>query len=293
MTNIPLVIALGLLSTIQVHLAKGMQRQGIEGLVEVKARLSRAASPQEKTRKPLIYLVGVALNQVVFVYALLAQPFGPPALFTSVFGVGLVALMIYSAVVLKEPLRRRDWIGSVLIILGTLVIGIENLAQSAVARGVTQTPHLFLALAFLAVTLGVLSMFALKNGSVELIAVVFGLCAGSLGSLDPFLKGVAQNIDGVSRVIPVSWLGRGILAVSFLIGFLAFLVTQWGFARRARASLLVPFYNSAYILLPLILQFVWLPDYPLSSLMVVGVCLVIGGVFLMKPPGRYGPIKPN
>lgn len=37
MTNIPLVIALGLFSTIQLHLAKGMQRQGIEGLSEIQA----------------------------------------------------------------------------------------------------------------------------------------------------------------------------------------------------------------------------------------------------------------
>jgi hypothetical protein len=58
--------------------------QGIEIYDRIQARLKGTGEPLPgDARKPAIYVAGVILNQVEFVYAILAQPFGPPALFTS------------------------------------------------------------------------------------------------------------------------------------------------------------------------------------------------------------------
>jgi len=105
MTNLPLVILLGVISTIQTHLAKALERQGIDVFEQVKARLQRNGNKIAGCiRKPVIYTIGFILNHTVFIWAILAQPYGPPALFTSMFGVGLVFMLLYAIMVMKEKI---------------------------------------------------------------------------------------------------------------------------------------------------------------------------------------------
>lgn len=293
MTNIPLVLLLGTISTIQVHLAKALERQGIEALGQIRARLQKNGQPVEGgLKKPIIYTIGVILNNTIFIWSTLAQPYGPPALFSSVFGLGLVFLMVYAATVLKEKIIRREIAGAAAIVLGTLAIGYENIARAeTMDRFTMNLLPFFLALGiWLTLSLAFIAS-ASRLGDLRLIAIAFGLLSGSLGSLDPFCKGVGQNYGGSSSILPSTAVGMAIFAASFVLGFLGFVITQIGFAKKARASLLVPAHNAAYIGLPVLWQIVLLPGYRPTWLASFGMVLILAGVVAMGAVGRRGAHK--
>jgi drug/metabolite transporter (DMT)-like permease len=295
MTNIPLVLLLGIISTIQTHLAKALERQGIEVFEQIKAKLQRSGQPVEGgLKKPVIYTIGVALNNTLFIWATLAQPYGPPALFSSMFGVGLVFLMVYAAAVLKERITRREMAGAAAIVLGTLAIGYENIARAdTMDRFTMDLDALFLALGIWLVLSLAFVVTASRSRDLRLIALAFGLLAGGFGSLDPFFKGVGQNYGGPSGFLPSNAIGTVIFSASFVIGFLAFVVTQIGFAKKVRASLLVPAYNAAFIGLPVLWQVLLLPGYRLSWLTALGLALILAGVAAMQAIGRRGSHEPG
>jgi len=283
MTNIPLVLLLGLISTLQTHLAKALERQGIEVFEQIKAKLQKTGQPVESgLKKPLIYTIGLFLNNTVFVWAVLAQPHGPPALFTSVFGMGLVFLMGYAALVLKEKISGRELLGAAAIVTGTLVVGFENISRPEADRFAMNLTPMLLALAVWLTLSLVFVLASLRTGSLHPTALAFGLLAGGLGSLDPFFKGIGQNYGGQPGLLPSNVTGAIFFASSFVVGFLAFVTTQIGFARKVRASLLVPAYNAAFIGLPVVWQSFLLPGYRIAWGTATGLLLVIGGVVGMQ-----------
>jgi drug/metabolite transporter (DMT)-like permease len=278
MTNIPLVILLGIVSTVQNHLAKALERQGIEVFDQIKAKLWGSGQVHGGANKPLIYTVGLILNNTVFIWAVLAQPYGPPALFSSMYGIGLVFLMIYAVTVLKEKVTPLEAIGAAAIVAGTLVIGVENIGRADMDRFQMNLRIMLVALGvWLALSLAFL-VIAGRRQDLRLAALAFGNLAGGLGSLDPFFKGVGQSYGGSPGLLPSNALGTAIFASSFVLGFLAFVITQIGFARKVRASLLVPTYNAVFIGLPVLWQTLLLPAYQPSWMTILGLILIVGGV---------------
>jgi drug/metabolite transporter (DMT)-like permease len=282
-TDIPLVLILGILSTIQTHLAKALERQGIEVFEQIKARLQKSDQVVEDgLKKPVIYTIGFILNNTLFIWSTLAQPYGPPALFSSMFGMGLVFLMGYAAFVLKEKTTRLELGGAAAILAGTLIIGIENISRPEIDRFTMNLTAMLVALgAWLTFNL-VLAILTSRTANLHLIALAFGTLAGGLGSLDPFFKGVGQNYGGQPGILPSNPIGTIFFGASFVIGFLAFVVTQFGFARKVRVSLLVPAYNAAFIGLPVAWQAFLLPNYRLTWTTLAGLLLIIGGVVGMQ-----------
>lgn len=283
MTNIPLVLLLGILFTIQAHLAKALERQGIEVFEQIKAKLQKTGQPVDGgLKKPVIYTVGLILNNTLFVWSTLAQPYGPPALFSSMFGMGLIFLMAYAAFVLKEKITRLELAGAAAIVSGTLVIGIENIARTGMDRFSMNVNAMLAAQAVWLVLSIAFVIASLRSSNLAVVALAFGTLAGGLGSLDPFFKGVGQNYGGQPGLLPSNLVGTIFFTSSFVVGFLAFVVTQIGFAHKVRASLLVPAYNAAFIGLPIIWQVFLLPNYHLTWMTAVGLLLIICGVVAMQ-----------
>lgn len=293
-TSAILVVLLGLVSTTQNHMAKALERQGISVLEVLKARFSRREGrgtqkrPAGESRVGLVYVTGLILNHTVFVYHLLIAPLGGnTALYTSMYGVGLVVLLLYSTRVMEERLSHRELLGVLAILGGTLLVGIDGISRPAPNMGNMDMNGTLAALALLLAACACLLAAGLRNGTEQGIGLAFGLTAGALGTLDPFLKGVAQT-EGGGRLTPGSITGWVLLVSSFLIGEVAFLVTQWGFYRRARANILVPALNSSYIGVPVVLQSILLPGYVLSPPTFTGLVLIMSGFLLVRGLGR-GP----
>jgi hypothetical protein len=285
-----LVILLGIASTTQTHLAKTLERQGIETWDLIRAKFERTG--QEiggKVRKPLIYSLGLILNHTTFIYHLFIAPLGGnPALYTSMYGLGMVALLLYSTRVMKEEISRPELAGAVAICLGTLTIGIEGIFRPFPDMATMELGTTVVSALMLLGLGGVLLLVGLRNGTPNVIGLAFGLCAGMCGSLDPFLKVVGQTAGGGGPFTPGSVGGWIVLGSSFLIGELAVVVTQWGFYRRARANILVPAYNCTYVAVPVILQALLLPGYALYWVTIVGLGLIMAGFVCMRGfrPGK-------
>ncbi len=207
---------------------------------------------------------------------------GTPALYTSMFGIGLVALLVYSTKFMKENITRLEVTGAILIVLGTLTIGVEGIFRPAVEMAHMNVVGTVAAVCMVLGLGGVCMTLTSKKGTQDAIGLTFGLFAGACGGLDPFLKAVGQSQGGANHAVPHTALGWTLFAGSFVVGFLAFMITQWGYVRRARASVLVPAYNCTYVGLPVILQVLLLPGYGFYWTTAAGIGLIMLGIVLMR-----------
>jgi drug/metabolite transporter (DMT)-like permease len=283
--NPGLVILFGLLTTIQLHIAKAMERQGIEIFDQLRAKLKGTPTEdpaKQGIKKPAIYIIGLILNNTTIVYTLAAQLYGPPALYTSTFGVGLVALMAYSHFVLHESISKREWWGSILIVVGTIIIGIEGTCRPAYDISQISVGFAATLLLIFSIAAGIAMGIAYLKNHPLMTGLVFGFVAGAFGGLDAVYKNIAQNLSGTPTLLPQSGLAWVFFVISFIIAGLAFIFTQWGFARQARASILVPAYNCMYILVPMIFQLILIPEFVLFLSSYIGIGLVLIGIWLMQ-----------
>lgn len=276
-------VLFGLLFTVQLHLAKALERQGIEIFDQIRARLKKEELEGEGgLKKPAIYVVGLVLNNTVVFYQVFSAGLAGDAsapVFSSMFGVGLVALMLYSHFVLREGVSRPEWVGSAVLVAGTVVAGVEGATREAVEYVESDVGHYFLVVAVLLAALGVAWSFSIKTRSGTGLA--FGLFAGACGGLDVATKALGQGLgqEGAG-LLPTTPLGWAIFVGSFAPATTAFLVTQWGFARKAKASRLVPAYNSTYVVVPLAVQVLVKPAYVVTWTTALAVCLVVAGIVL-------------
>ena len=95
------------------------------------------------------------------------------------------------------------------------------------------------------------------------------------------MKGIGQSVGTEIHLIPHTSVGWLIFLASFLFGAVAFLFTQFGFYKHARASTLVAFHNITLILNPLLLLKLSLPGFTLTRLQFSGVLVVVAGILLM------------
>jgi drug/metabolite transporter (DMT)-like permease len=280
--NIWLGMLFGVIGTVLLHLAKAMERQGIEIFAQIKARLTNTESRVEGgAKKPVIYMVGFILNQTIMFWMMLGTMFAPPTYYTSVFGLGLVALMIYSAKVLKEEIKRIEYIGSIVLIAGTLILGYDGVRQGSLEMStINVTLALTIILTFFAIG-WIIVLIVKRKGTPNLIGVVFGIFAGGSGCFDPVLKGIGQT-QGSTGFLPSTGLGWIVFLISFAFAATSFWVTQWGFARNAKASVLVPCYNTLYLINPILVLTFTLPGFLFSGITVIGIVTTSIGIILMQ-----------
>ncbi len=277
MWEILIVLLIGIADTVQLHLAKSMQRQGIEIFDQIRAKVKKEHLEIEgKVKKPVIYLAGIVLNNIEPVWLIVANIFGVyPALVTSMFGIGLVVLMAYSVKVLHEPVNRREASGAAVIIGGTLMLGVEAFFRPEYDEAAISTGASYLFVAVFAVVAATTIAVASRKKDVRTMGFAFGIAAGGFGGQDIIFKMLGQN--DMNSI--VGWM---VFASSFAIAFLAFFFTQLGFARKAPASVLVPAYDVAYVLVPILFQALLLPGFQIWPSTVLGAATIVAGIALMR-----------
>jgi len=265
----------GIISTMILHLAKAMERHGIE-------IFSKKKSFKEKGKKPLIYIIGVALNNTIIIWQIIGTTFASAAVFSSVFGLGLILLMIYSHYILHEVVIKQELIGATLIIIGTTFIGILYIIEPPVTGAIVY-PNFFIILIIIAIVFSILISFSWKTKIG--IAFIFGAVAGTLGGMDNVFK--RMGLSSSNFIEAFAGIFRGellsiIFLISFFLGFLAFILTQVGFAKGADASKLVPMYNSLYIIAPIVFELIIIENTTVSIGLILSVALIVVGIFLMN-----------
>jgi len=286
MSNSIIAILLGIIGTMLYHISKGMQRQGIEIIDRFRDKITGKTIPgtsysEKNRRNNIIYITGVIMNNSLTVFIILANRYAPTSYFTSMFGIGLVALMFYSARILHEPIKGIEYFGSAVLITGTVVLGIEGIGRPCLDVSMINIKAVWVIVGIFLPSIIVCMYFAYRSGRPYVIGIVFGLFTGGVASLDPIFKGIGQNL-GSAGFFPSSGMGWLIFSISFIFATAAFTVAQWGFYKKAQTSVLIPSFNSMYVTMPIIIQGFALPDFKITYITGAGLILVVTGIFLMQ-----------
>jgi len=273
--SVILGLIFGIVNTLVLHLAKAMERHGIE-------IFSRKKSFKEKGKKPLIYIIGFALNNTIVIWQIIGTTFASAAVFSSVFGLGLILLMLYSHYILHEEIDIPELIGAILIIIGTTMVGFFYIMEPQIT-GTINYVNFFVLILIMIVLFSVLIGFSWKTKIA--VAFIFGAVAGTLGGTDNVLKRIGLTssnfIEAFAGVFQLE-LDSFIFLFSFLAGFFGMILTQIGFAKGADASRLVPMYNSLYIVAPVLFELLIINGATLSIGIIFSIIVIIVGVFMMN-----------
>ncbi len=302
---------IGVLGTIVLHLSKGMMRHGV-------TLVQRARSQDIKTRRAawVFYTAAIILNHTNPVWIIWANLYAAPAYYTSMYGIGLIALFAYSVVVLRETILARHVLGAMAIVIGTVALGtvpirlpvpmIHDIDRSRALTVLAGT--LLAAFAFLAVQLTlsragreryrVIDEGLSPASDIPQISVApagqsrtsfelaFGITAGLLAASDPLLKAIGQASTGASTVLPTSpgaWLA---FVASFVAAFAAFLVTNWGYFYGCRAAVMIAAASATYVTIPIVVQLAALPGFMIGGIGWFGVVAINLGVLGITIPRR-------
>jgi drug/metabolite transporter (DMT)-like permease len=268
----------GLIGTVQVHLAKALERQGIE-------IFSKEKSFKEKGKKPLIYIIGLALNNTIFIWQMLGTQYSTASVYSSMFGLGLIVLMLYSYFVLKEEISRRSALGIALIIFGTTLVGIIQILEPPTTEILLFSNFIILCV-IIFIFFFILIIFFIRMKLA--VSFIFGLVSGSMGAIDNVFKRIGLKA-GFSEIFNLSTFP--IFMLSFVIGLSALIITQFGFAKGADASKLVPISNSFYIITPIYFELIIILGASISIFKIFAIIIIIAGILLMDIYKRNTSVK--
>ena len=270
-------MAIGIVGTSTIHLSKGLMRQGLSGLQGVAGGRSRT-----------IYATGVLMNFTNPLWVILANRFAPTVFYTSMYGLGLLPLLLFSRIALGERLRKQQYIGSMVILAGTLLVGAGNALGGTPSLYNADRVLLLRAAAgwlLIAPTMALL----LRGPGIRMQEFLFGIAAGGLAALEAVIKGVSQAGAEANTLLPQSpdaWL---LFTVSFVGAAGAFGMIQWSYLRGCRASMMGSIYDVAYVGVPLLLTTLIVENGALGALRLTGVSLLALGVLTVGRSPKPSP----
>jgi|GEM_PF-3219098 len=236
MVNLTLGLAIGILAGAMFSVGMALQKKAAAALPAIESQ--RAAQNVRNFLSNRTWLLGIILATAQWYVSLLAVPLLPLSLFSSLMGVNLAILAVFSHFYLKEPLRRTELGGITAIIAGVIALGFRTHRLSAKITLAEMTalfsrPRAILYTVFLmagvVLPIGLSRIRKTARGDVA-----YGLAAGFLLAIGQiyskaFMSGFndGQNLAAAARTVPW-WLFILLLAVGNLGNMV---VTQYGFQK--------------------------------------------------------------
>jgi drug/metabolite transporter (DMT)-like permease len=246
MSDFTLTLLYGLSGHIVSNLGLGIQKSGAGALSAGRAlATSRAAQG-----KLVLWLVGLALYGLGTVLVFQALSLGQAALVSSISGVGLAALAVYSALVLREPIDRRVLAGIGLIILGTALIGLFG--RAAPAEFQFNRAALVIYLAALAAAAGLAFAWSRRANQRRLTGFSLAFLAGVMGGSALLFHKAAAGLCAfdVTEAASVGCLARmPYFYLGFIVGTVALGVIQYAYQFGAAIEI-VPAFAGTLLLTP-------------------------------------------
>lgn len=271
-----IAMTIGVLGTSTIHLSKGMMRMGIGRL---------RADGGDRRRAKAIYVVGVLMNFTNPLWVILANRFAPTVYYTSMYGLGLLPLLLFSRFMLGERLHRSQYAGILVIVAGTLLVGAGNLMGGKPSLyGADRTLLVSVALGWL--VLAPLVAILVRRRNIGVQELFFGVFAGGLAALEAVVKGVAQAGAVENTFLPQTPATWWLFGASFLGAAGAFGMIQWSYLRHCRASMMGSIYDVAYVAVPLLLTVAIVDGTTLGAWRAAGIAVLAAGVVAVgRAPG--------
>jgi len=122
MVNLPLGLFIGILAGAMFSIGTVLQKKAAAALHKIESQTGKQNIKNFLSSKT--WLMGVILTTAQWYIGLLAMPLLPLSLFSSLMGVNLAILVVFSYFYLKEPVKRTELIGIAAIIAGVVVLGL-------------------------------------------------------------------------------------------------------------------------------------------------------------------------
>jgi len=261
-------LALGISGSIMMNVGKGIQKQKIAVL-----KKGRQMFFPPHRRDFIIWLTGILITSAAApIYSASFKFTDKSSIISSLSGIGLVALLIYAGLVLKEAIGARDIFSSALIIFGTGLISYFNQPLTQEQQyDLTGFTYVVLALIAAFGTLAILSTRFHKIWGFG-----FGLIAGSCIGLAMILGDMALVKSAGSFL---GQLSNIYVYLALLSATTALVLTQVAFF-KGKAVLVVPTINSFIILTPLLVEYFTFKTV-LLPVQYLGVAIIVSGVILL------------
>ena len=122
MVNLPLGLFIGILAGAMFSIGTVLQKKAAAALPQIESHAGKQNIKNFLSNRT--WLLGIILTTAQWYIALLAMPLLPLSLFSSLMGVNLAILVVFSHFYLKEPVKRTELVGIVAIIAGVIVLGL-------------------------------------------------------------------------------------------------------------------------------------------------------------------------
>jgi len=266
-------LLMGTLAALCLNLGKGIQKMKVKVLGQGRAMFS-----PEHRRDFRIWLFGALLTTSATGFFSVALKFtDKSSLVSALNGVGLLGLVFFAWLVLKEPMGIREWVGASLVVIGTTVMGyMDQPLPQGQSYALASFVHI---LAILAAIFLPLALLALKK--VRLHGLVFGAIVGTLIGIAMILgdmalvKAQGSLLGQLQNPYPYAALFCGASALA---------LTQFAFW-RATALAVVPTINSFIILVPVLVEYFTFGTV-LQPAQYLAIALIVLGVVLLTTSSR-------
>lgn len=270
-------LALGAAGAVCMNVGKGVQKMKVEVL---KHGLEAFRSPHR--RDLVIWALGYAMTASAGIfYSLALARTDQPSVIAAMTGVGLVALVAFSAFVLREPVGRTEILGVALVVLGTVAVSAMHTTANMGGRFEVRELMLWagsvLGMWVLPVT------YTLLTGRFH--GTIFGALAGSLIGVSMILGDIAMTEAGGSLI---GQLKGPYVYLALLAGTSALVLTQVAFF-KSRAVVVVPCSNSLMILVPVLLERAIL-GVTISPGQAAGMVVIVAGIVVMTATREPPPV---
>jgi drug/metabolite transporter (DMT)-like permease len=261
-------IGLAVLASANLNVGKGVQKWKVKVLGKGRAMFSK-----EHGGDLAVWLVGFFLTASASVlYSLALKYTDKSSIVSSLNGVGMIGLVLFAWLVIKERIGWQEIGGATLVLIGATLMGYFDKPLPGGQR--YELSRFLLCVAGLAAVFAPLALYSWKTD--RLYGFTFGAIPGILIGTAMILGDMALVKSGNDFF---GQLKNPYPYVALLIGLAALTTTQLAFW-RAKAMVVVPTINSFVILTPVVIEYFTFGTV-LQPLQYAAVIAIIGGVVML------------
>jgi len=271
-------IVFAVLASTCLNVGKGMQKWKVKVFGHGKAMFA-----PEHRRDLLLWFCGFMLTfSATPLYSLALLNTEKPSMVSALNGVGMIGLVIFAWLVLREKIGAQEIGGALLVLAGVTVMGYFDKPLEC-AQQFTLAPFLYCILGT-AVVFVPLAVYAWKTN--HLYGFTFGAIPGITIGIAMILGDMALVESGNSMLGQFS---NPYPYLAVAVGAIALVVTQLAFW-RARAMVVVPTINSFIILTPVIYE-IFTFGTRLEPIQWASVGAIVLGVILLTATSKQDRIE--